>query len=76
MKFYRKQPEAAVGAIAPELGLSAVESLQVMNQLVWLNSAEQPNGRYLVSAEKPGAFASVLKDSADLWKNKANSTSS
>jgi taurine transport system substrate-binding protein len=35
-----------------------------MNQLVWLNSAEQANGRYLGSAEKPGAFANVLRDSA------------
>jgi taurine transport system substrate-binding protein len=68
VKFYREQPEAAAKAIAPELGISPDESLQVMKQLVWLSSAEQADEKYLGSAEKPGAFANVLKDSAAFMK--------
>jgi taurine transport system substrate-binding protein len=66
VKFYREKPEAAAIAIAPELGLSPKESLKVMKQLVWLNSAEQ--AKYLGTAEKTGAFAQVLKDSATFMK--------
>ena len=68
VKFYREQPEAAAAAIAPELGLSPTQSLQVMKELVWLNSSEQGNAKYLGSAENPGAFASVLRDSAAFMK--------
>jgi len=68
VKFYREQPEAAAEAIAPQLGVSPAESLQQMKQLVWLTSSEQANGKYLGSAEKPGAFASVLRDSAAFMK--------
>lgn len=68
VKFYREQPEAAAAAIAPELGISPAESLQVMKELVWLNSTEQADGKYLGSDEKPGAFANVLKDSATFMK--------
>jgi taurine transport system substrate-binding protein len=68
VKFYREQPEQAAAAIAPELGLSAAESLRVMKQLVWLSSSEQASDKYLGSVEKPGAFASVLRDSAAFMK--------
>jgi taurine transport system substrate-binding protein len=67
--FYREQPEAAAAAIAPELGLSPADSLKVMNELVWLNSSEQADEKYLGSPEKPGAFATVLKDSATFMKD-------
>jgi taurine transport system substrate-binding protein len=69
VNFYREQPEAAAAAIAPEVGLSPAETLQVMNQLIWLSSSEQANGKHLGSAKKPGAFASVLKDSADFMED-------
>jgi taurine transport system substrate-binding protein len=69
VKFYREQPEDAAAAIAPELGLSPAESLQVMKELVWLNSSEQANDKYLGSAEKAGGFASVLRDSAAFMKS-------
>jgi taurine transport system substrate-binding protein len=66
VKLYREKPEAAAIAIAPELGLSPKESLKVMKELVWLNSAEQ--AKYLGTANTPGAFAQVLKDSATFMK--------
>jgi taurine transport system substrate-binding protein len=69
VKFYREQPEQAAAAIAPELGLSTAESLRAMKQVVWLSSAEQASAKYLGSAEKPGAFASVLRDSAAFMKS-------
>jgi taurine transport system substrate-binding protein len=68
VKFYREQPEQAAAAIAPELGLSAADSLRVMKQVVWLSAAEQASGKYLGSVEKPGAFANVLRDSAAFMK--------
>jgi taurine transport system substrate-binding protein len=68
VKFYREKPEAAAIAIAPELGLSPKESLKVMKELVWLNSSEQ--AKYLGTADQPGAFAQVLKDSATFMKKR------
>lgn len=68
VKFYREQPEAAAAAIAPELGITPAQSLEIMKELVWLNSSEQTDGKYLGSTAKPGAFASVLRDSAAFMK--------
>ncbi|MBD2058016.1 ABC transporter substrate-binding protein [Oculatella sp. FACHB-28] len=65
VKLYRDDPEAVAEAIAPELGLTPEESLTVMEQLIWLDSSEQAKAEYLGSADQPGAFAEVLKSSAD-----------
>jgi taurine transport system substrate-binding protein len=64
IKFYRDNPKEAAEAIASELGLSPQDSLKVMNQLVWLNSKEQAQDKFLGANGKPGAFAQVLRDSA------------
>ncbi|NEP00584.1 MAG: ABC transporter substrate-binding protein [Symploca sp. SIO2E9] len=65
IEFYRNKPQQAAEVIAPELGISPEESLQGMNELVWLNSSEQADIRFLGTGKYPGAFAQVLKDSAD-----------
>jgi taurine transport system substrate-binding protein len=67
--FYREQPEQAAAIVAPELGLSAAESLQMMKQLVWLSSAEQANDKYLGTPEKAGKFATVLRDTAAFMRS-------
>jgi taurine transport system substrate-binding protein len=69
VKFYREQPEQAAAIVAPELGLSAAESLQMMKQLVWLSSAEQANDKYLGTPEKAGKFATVLRDTAAFMRS-------
>jgi taurine transport system substrate-binding protein len=69
VQFYRQNPEQAAAAIAPELGLSTAESLQVMKQLIWLSSSEQANDKYLGTAERAGGFATVLRDSAAFMRS-------
>jgi taurine transport system substrate-binding protein len=68
VQFYRDKPQEAAAIMAPELGLSPQSSLKAMKGLVWLKSSEQANAEYLGTAEKPGAFAQVLKDSAAFMK--------
>ncbi|HEY9647591.1 MAG TPA: aliphatic sulfonate ABC transporter substrate-binding protein [Chroococcidiopsis sp.] len=68
VKFYREQPEEAGKALAAELGLTPEESLAVANELVWLDSSEQSGADYLGKPGSPGAFAEVLKASADFMK--------
>jgi taurine transport system substrate-binding protein len=69
VKFYRENPEQAAAIVAPELSLSAAESLQMMKQLVWLSSAEQANDKYLGTPEKAGKFATVLRDTAAFMRS-------
>jgi taurine transport system substrate-binding protein len=69
VKFYRENPDRAAAIVAPELGLSAAESLQVMKQLIWLNSSEQATDKYLGTAAKTGKFATVLRDSAAFMRS-------
>lgn len=65
VELYRADPEAAAASISGELGLDAEKSLAAMDELVWLSAEEQASPKYLGSAEKPGALAKVLKDSAE-----------
>lgn len=62
---YRDDPEAAAEAIAPEINLSPSESLTVMNQVIWLDAAEQATPAYMGTPGAPGAIGQVLKASAD-----------
>jgi taurine transport system substrate-binding protein len=68
VQFYREKPQEAAAVIAPELGLLPQESLQVMKELVWLNSSEQAHEKYLGAVDKPGQFAQVLQESATFMK--------
>ncbi|MGK7916947.1 MAG: ABC transporter substrate-binding protein [Prochloraceae cyanobacterium] len=65
INFYRKNPEEAAEKISSELGLSPEESKLAIEKLIWLTSEEQADPKYLGTPEQPGAFAQVLKDSAD-----------
>ncbi|MGD1899025.1 MAG: ABC transporter substrate-binding protein [Phormidesmis sp.] len=65
VQFYRNDPEAAALAMSEEIGLTPEESLNVMNELVWVSAEEQASEKYLGTPEAPGAMAQVLKDSAE-----------
>lgn len=65
VQLYRNDPEAAAAGISEEIGLSPEESLEVMNELVWVSADEQASDKYLGTPEAPGAMAQVLKDSAE-----------
>ncbi|MEL6765069.1 MAG: ABC transporter substrate-binding protein, partial [Cyanobacteria bacterium J06607_6] len=65
VQFYRDDPEAAAESISGEIGLSAEESLAVMNELVWVSADEQASEAYLGTPDAPGAMAQVMKDSAE-----------
>lgn len=62
---YRKDPDAAAKAIAKELGISPADSKAAMSEIIWLDSSEQKDSKYLGSQGSPGSFAKILKDSAD-----------
>ena len=65
VEFYRAKPEEAADALAKELGLTPEEALASSKGIIWLTSAEQADPKFLGTPDKPGAFAQVLKDSAD-----------
>ena len=65
VKFYREDPKAAAEAMSVEISLSPEESLSVMDELVWLDAAEQASDKYLGTPDAPGAMSQVLKDSAE-----------
>lgn len=65
IQSYRNDPETAAKTIATELGITPEESKTAMSEIIWLNSSEQKDAKYLGTPEKPGEFAKVLKDSAD-----------
>lgn len=60
VEFYRSSPEEAYQVVADELEISVEDAAQTMDQLIWLNASEQASEKYL-----GGAFAEVLKDTAD-----------
>ena len=65
VQFYRSDPEAAAEAMSKEIGLTAEESLKVMDELVWVSADEQASAQYMGTPEAPGALSQVLKDSAE-----------
>ena len=65
VELYRSDPKAASEALSPEIGLSPEETLNVMDQGVWLNAEEQASAQYLGVPNAPGAMSQVLKDSAE-----------
>ena len=65
IKFYRENPQEAAKTISPELGLSPEESKLAIEKLIWLTPEEQADSKYLGTPGQPGAFAQILKDSAD-----------
>ena len=65
VEMYRAEPEAAAASISGELGLDAEKTLAAMDELVWLSAEEQASPKYLGTADKPGALAKVLKESAE-----------
>ncbi|WP_035984524.1 ABC transporter substrate-binding protein [Leptolyngbya sp. KIOST-1] len=65
VEFYRANPQQAAEALAKELGLTPEESLASSKGIIWLTSTEQADAKFLGKSGQPGAFAQVLKDSAD-----------
>ncbi|MFB9328093.1 aliphatic sulfonate ABC transporter substrate-binding protein [Paenibacillus aurantiacus] len=64
-KYYRDHPEEAAEALSKELGLSPEETLKAMNEITVLDKAAQSDPKYLGTPEQPGAFAALLKQTAD-----------
>ncbi|HEY9658899.1 MAG TPA: hypothetical protein V6C65_10635, partial [Allocoleopsis sp.] len=62
---YRKDPDASATTISKELGIPPEESKAAMGEIIWLDSSEQKDSKYLGTQASPGNFAKVLKDSAD-----------
>ena len=75
INFYRQSPEEASQKISQELGISPEESLQAMNKLIWLTSAEQTDTKYLGTPENVGNFAKVLQESAQFMVTQKNISS-
>lgn len=75
VEFYRQSPEEAGAKIAPELGISPEESLEAMNKLIWLTSAEQADPKYLGTPDNVGDFAKVLEESAKFMVTQKNISS-
>jgi len=65
VKTYRSDPEVAAKTIASELGIPPAESKAAMSEIIWLDSSEQKDAKYLGTAATPGEFAKILKDSAE-----------
>jgi taurine transport system substrate-binding protein len=66
---YRTNPEEAAAAVAKLFEISTEEALSMMNELIWLSAEEHATDRYLGSGGNPGAFASVLADTAAFLKS-------
>lgn len=64
-KYYREHPEEAAEALSKELGLTPEETLKAMNEITVLDKAAQSDPKYLGTPEQPGAFAALLKQTAD-----------
>lgn len=65
VKAYRSDPEAAAKLLAQELNITPEETKSATKELIWLDSTEQKDPKYLGTSDKPGDFAKVLKQSAD-----------
>jgi taurine transport system substrate-binding protein len=65
IKTYRSDPDAAAATIATEVGITPQESKSAMTEIIWLDSTEQKSSQYLGTAEQPGNFAKILKESAE-----------
>lgn len=65
VEFYRANPNEAAEALSKELGLTPEEALASSTGIIWLTSTEQADAKFLGTPDQPGAFAQVLKDSAD-----------
>lgn len=65
VKAYRNDPDAAAKSLATELNITTEETVAAAKELIWLDSTEQKDAKYLGTPDKPGDFAKVLKGSAD-----------
>lgn len=63
--YYRSSPDDAIKALAGELNISPEETASAVKELIWLDSDEQKDAKYLGTPGSPGEFANVLKQSAD-----------
>lgn len=61
VQLYRDDPDAAAAAVAEEFGLDAAEARSQMDELVWLDAAEQAGADYLGTPDEPGAFVDAME---------------
>lgn len=65
VKAYRSDPDTAAKSLAKELNITPEETVTAAKELIWLDSSEQKEPKYLGTPDKPGDFAKVLKGAAD-----------
>jgi taurine transport system substrate-binding protein len=65
VKEFQSNPEAAAEVMSKAISSTPEDTLIMMKELVWKTSAEQAGADLLGTKDSPGAFAQVLKDSAD-----------
>lgn len=61
----RSDPQGSAQVIAPEFQIEADVALQQVRELIFLDAGEQLGADYLGTEARPGAFAKVLKETAD-----------
>ncbi|EOD01225.1 aliphatic sulfonate ABC transporter substrate-binding protein [Caldisalinibacter kiritimatiensis] len=67
--IYRQNPEKAAAIIADELEITAEDALLQMQGSTWLTPEELLEESYIGTSKAPGAFATIMKDTADFLKN-------
>ncbi|MBD2329237.1 ABC transporter substrate-binding protein [Alkalinema sp. FACHB-956] len=65
VKLYRTDPKTAIAALAKEINITPADTEAGSNGVIWLDSSEQKEAKYLGAASQPGDFAKILKSSAD-----------
>lgn len=65
VKIYRDAPQTAATALAAKLGVSPKQALAQAGQIIWLDSSNQSDPKYLGTANQSGAISKRLKDTAD-----------
>lgn len=70
--IYRENPEKAAEIVAKELEITPEDALMQMKGSIWLIPEELIGEDYFGTSEKPGAFATVMKDTSDFLKDQGS----
>lgn len=67
--IYRQDPEKAAAIVAEELEIAAEDALVQMQGSSWYTPEDLLGEDYFGTSEKPGAFATIMKDTSDFLQN-------
>ncbi len=65
IKTYRSDSKTATQSLAKELNITPEETESSVKELLWLDSTEQKDPKYLGATDQPGDLAKILKNQAD-----------